>query len=718
MKLLRLSLKGFRQHKNTELEFKSGLTGIIGPNGSGKSTIIEGIAFSLFGSRAIRGKLDGVRTSGLSSRREVRAALTFEHEGTAYHVERSLNDAALYLRGESEPFTRGNTEVSAKICSIFAMNYEEFSATFFTEQKGLEFLSGKKGAVERERFIVRLLGYDKLQEIQELLRSDRKDKRSLISIWQANLGERETLLARLSQEEAALKIVLKEHDEAVKVLEKAENEVVKSLSRFESLDAEFTAYQKAAQAVKDYTLKSAERSSQIDKLERRIADKASQTSKLQNILSKLEAHGIKYDPSTSAGAAARLLEAALKSTENDRQLRLVAIGENKSAWLERKASLKSDLANLKSRARALAEQERNSRELDTQAPCPTCGQELGDSFESLLSRIESEAEELSEKIRATEELYRRAEFEPHEVKEKQAELEAISRRIETLRNVLREITEIEFHEKEASSLKDELATAMRDALEIKNCIQSHRETLSKLNFSESEHQKARARLEHGRRLLEVARLQRVKIEGDVGKHQALHARTGQLLAEYDRRNTEIDEQRRQLAILEQGDQVLSDLRTHLNSQIRPRLSELAGEFLGQLSDGRYNTVEIGPDFTPRIVEDGAPKMIISGGEDDLLNLCMRLALSNMLAERSGMAFSTLILDEVFGALDENRRYNVLLLLERLSTHFEQILIITHLEDIREGVHNLVSIDYNDATSELIITDQLGQEDEQDLAFNF
>ena len=57
-----------------------------------------------------------------------------------------------------------------------------------------------------------------------------------------------------------------------------------------------------------------------------------------------------------------------------------------------------------------------------------------------------------------------------------------------------------------------------------------------------------------------------------------------------------------------------------------------------------------------VLEDGVPKPVISGGEEDLANLVLRLAISQMIAERAGQAFSLLVLDEVFGSLDETRRH--------------------------------------------------------------
>ena len=55
MRLISLRLQNFRQHADTRLDFDRGLTGIVGPNGSGKSTVLEAIAWALYGNPAARG---------------------------------------------------------------------------------------------------------------------------------------------------------------------------------------------------------------------------------------------------------------------------------------------------------------------------------------------------------------------------------------------------------------------------------------------------------------------------------------------------------------------------------------------------------------------------------------------------------------------------------------------------------------------------------------
>jgi exonuclease SbcC len=93
---------------------------------------------------------------------------------------------------------------------------------------------------------------------------------------------------------------------------------------------------------------------------------------------------------------------------------------------------------------------------------------------------------------------------------------------------------------------------------------------------------------------------------------------------------------------------------------------------------------------------------------------MRISLSHMLAERAGQHFSLLILDEVFGSLDEGRRGNVLSLLEKLRNRFEQIIIITHLEDVKDGVQHLIQVEYDEVSGSAYVRSE--EASERDLSY--
>src|SRR2546430_17161878 len=89
--------------------------------------------------------------------------------------------------------------------------------------------------------------------------------------------------------------------------------------------------------------------------------------------------------------------------------------------------------------------------------------------------------------------------------------------------------------------------------------------------------------------------------------------------------------------------------------MRPEIAELASGFLADLTDGRYDEVDLSEDYEVTVLDDGVPKPVISGGEEDIANLVLRLAISQMIAERAGQPLSLLVLDEIFGSLHQGRR---------------------------------------------------------------
>jgi exonuclease SbcC len=50
---------------------------------------------------------------------------------------------------------------------------------------------------------------------------------------------------------------------------------------------------------------------------------------------------------------------------------------------------------------------------------------------------------------------------------------------------------------------------------------------------------------------------------------------------------------------------------------------------------------------------------------------------------------------VFSSLVETRRHNVVDLLRRLQDRFEQVILITHIESVREGLDRVVTVRYDE-----------------------
>ncbi len=111
------------------------------------------------------------------------------------------------------------------------------------------------------------------------------------------------------------------------------------------------------------------------------------------------------------------------------------------------------------------------------------------------------------------------------------------------------------------------------------------------------------------------------------------------------------------------------------------------------------------------MEDGEPRPVISGGEEDVANLVLRLAISQMVAERAGQPLSLLVLDEIFGSLDEQRRQHVVALLRRLADRFPQVVLITHIESVRDAVDRVLRVTLDASRGAAVVTDDSGELDE-------
>jgi len=678
MKLLRLSARWFRQHVDTSVDFQRGLTAIVGPNGAGKTTLVEAIAFALFGSRVIRGKTEHLRTRGAGGDARTEVALLFEHEGMTWRVVRSLTDARLYAGGEGSAVVEGLTDVTARVNLILGMNYEEFIATYFTEQKGLEFLSGRKGAAERERFIVRMMGYDRLERVQDALRRDRRDRRAEVAGAEAALGQRERIVERLSAERGGLAALVARLAESTSALERGEQEAAAAEQTLAALEQERQPWLAATERI------AAARVRLEEKTRRRA------------VLEERRGRLVALVGDTAAAAANEagggpLLDELRRELEGARRL----VQEEEARFRERVAGAEAGIRALADQLAAVGRRREASRSLGAASLCPTCNQALGAAFAEVRAQVELEHARIADVLAA-------AQAEAAAIGTPGAELVAARAR-------LAEITAAEAagerrvrEEEGAREARADLRRVIEEQVEVAGEIAAAEESLQNLErarqeirFSEDAYARARGAAEAARRLVEVSRLQRVRAEGELEKHRALVVRTEGELRAWDERSAGLIRLKREVLLLEESDGVLTEFRKYLNAGIRPRLAELASEFLADLTDGRYTAVEIGEDFAPTVLDDGEPKPVISGGEEDILNLCLRLALSSMLAERAGHTFSLLMLDEVFGSLDDNRRMNVLALLERLSLRFEQILVITHLEDIKDGVEHLLEVSYDE-----------------------
>lgn len=131
--------------------------------------------------------------------------------------------------------------------------------------------------------------------------------------------------------------------------------------------------------------------------------------------------------------------------------------------------------------------------------------------------------------------------------------------------------------------------------------------------------------------------------------------------------------------------LLADFRSAQSARAWPNLELGAGRLLSDTTDGRYADVRMSIDYKLEVVDRGERFGLerFSGGEQDLANLCLRLAIADWVARERGMELGFVVLDEVFGSQDDDRRQRLLDALRSLGARFHQLLVITHVADIAD-----------------------------------
>ena len=139
---------------------------------------------------------------------------------------------------------------------------------------------------------------------------------------------------------------------------------------------------------------------------------------------------------------------------------------------------------------------------------------------------------------------------------------------------------------------------------------------------------------------------------------------------------------------------LSEFKTKLNSKVAPRISDIASTMYAQITKGKYQHIEVSNDFDFYIYDEGKKYPIerFSGGEIDLANLVLRIAISKTLSELSGASsVEFLAFDEVFGSQDEARRMEILEAFHTIKEQYRQIFLISHEMEIKEMFERVVEV---------------------------
>ena len=81
----------------------------------------------------------------------------------------------------------------------------------------------------------------------------------------------------------------------------------------------------------------------------------------------------------------------------------------------------------------------------------------------------------------------------------------------------------------------------------------------------------------------------------------------------------------------------------------------------------------------------------SGGEAFRINFAIRIALSKLLARRSGAPLPILFIDEGFGSLDATGQERLTQAIQSIQDDFKKIIVITHIDQIKEAFPSRIEV---------------------------
>jgi len=423
-----------------------------------------------------------------------------------------------------------------------------------------------------------------------------------------------------------------------------------------------------------------------------------------------------------------------------------AAGRRAGEAAGRVVAAEAALGGARARVEAAAAEARAADGLDPAAPCPLCGQELGASFDAVQRHRAAARREAEAGAQEAEAGLAAARAEQAEAERAAAEATAVLRRARRAQErcaalaaeaaaarvavneaealvattvsgdarlprnsaadagaLRRKAAEAEAARDETLRLEERLTTqpalaaavaaeeaTVREAAEEADRLRAEGKAL---RFDAAAHAAAGAARAAAAGAVAEARatLTEARLE-ERGLSERLAERRARLDAELARR-AELAEREKDARHLGRLAELLGEFRNSLVGQVGPALSAQTSLLFRELTDGRFDSLEVdGDSFELRVGSAGNPLDRHSGSETDLANLSLRVAIGEQVNLLSGGAVGLLVLDEVLGALDGEHRDRLLAALTRLGARFRQVLVVTHAAEVKEQLPSAIEVE--------------------------
>jgi exonuclease SbcC len=743
VRITRLYLRNYRVFADElDLQIPGGLVGIYGPNGAGKSALVGSIRFTLFGKD--RTAKDEIRTTGVNT--DCVTEVEFEHEGHLYVVRRLLTGTNSTQKAEvhwnGAQVAEGVTDVRKYVEQVLGMDDQSFRASVFAEQKQVSAFS-EVATEKRRELVLRLLGITPLDKARDLARTDARDKKKLHESLQTKLPDLDDLQAKLAEAEDRATAIGATVDTAVKAAAEAVVEREAAVAAFDAADDVRRRYDEMVndgKAVVAVLKETTEQHTKVAADQAELATASTRVAELRPLVDGLVEREQRLAGLRAVDVAEKAIAALPKGKappEPDE-----SVCDAARATAEAATSAASDLAGELRAAKAelvrAEESAARSAELSADEDCPVCGQALGDAFEQVQAHRSAEVTAAKKRVAALEKEQKEATqqqtvakkavevaqvelskartawqaWQEHATRRaaaeealaeamavltappKKGELDRLVVEVKDGKAAAAELQRLEGRLERADAVAAELVVLAARMDELTAQAEAMRAKVKELGFDAKALDAAKVARDAARTKADA--LEKIANETKVAAATANAAvdTAKALLTVGEARHADlkviVEEVRHTTRVAE----LLSEFRNTVVQAVGPVLGQQASALFAELTDHEYDTLEVDPEtyeikITDAGVEHGLSRY--SGSETDLANLALRIAISEHVRFQSGGAVGLLVLDEVFGPLDPDRKSRMLLALERLRSRFRQVLVITHDEAIMEELPSAIEV---------------------------
>lgn len=676
MKLLSLKLLHYRRFRQEEIVFKDDFSLIFWKNWAGKSSILDAIWYALFGPSSkdfVRVNRDFLRSYFLTDREPSKIELNFQYWMWNYRIVRIIDAgtkkfASNFIQENKDILVWpswleiiGWDEITSYISELLWVNKETFLRSVFARQKDLEVLSWWLS--ERKELINKVLGLDRIENIIFEMKKEEKEKKTLLEIYKKKVSDFDEESIKKEKKEIwekklELEKTLKLKQEELEILNKDFLWIKWDFDREDKKRTDFLNISSQINSLKSrgefFTKQN----------EKNISDLALLKEKISVLEKKFWSDFLKK----------------LKQEEE----KLEKLTQNREKILKQKIELENKISYLRKEYEELKGELDNIKKLDYKADCPTCKRPLEEYFPHLVKASEEKL-----LLKASEwKTLKDWEFDKvsKEFDSLEKEISSVKALLESLKNEEKEF--IKSNENKLNLEKNILENNLNLEKNKKELIVLEG-NLKKIEFNGENYEKIKAFFYEANTKINTKQKELNDIKQNILTIEFSLKNLEKKLTDFKDDKKQIDNFVEEINNLSLKKQIMSDYIIYLLGYLKPRIEDLASEYFSIITDWKYFEITLDDDYN--ILIDGKNLDLYSGWERDLANLCLRLSLGQNLTSSKWNPINFLVLDEVLASQDKERQQNILINLKKLENKFSQIILISHLEEIKDLATNLIEI---------------------------